>query len=76
MKPHQHPTFQTKLWAIIPAAGSGSRFSKTELKQYQLIDDKTVLEHTVDRLNGLLLDGILFGLSSLFSCNQCYMDSL
>ena len=26
-----------KLWAIIPAAGSGSRFSKTELKQYQTI---------------------------------------
>ena len=23
-----------KLWVILPAAGSGSRFSKTELKQY------------------------------------------
>ncbi|MDI3378944.1 MULTISPECIES: 2-C-methyl-D-erythritol 4-phosphate cytidylyltransferase [Acinetobacter] len=62
MKPHQHPTFQTKLWAIIPAAGSGSRFSKTELKQYQLIDGKTVLEHTVDRLNGLPLDGYVLAI--------------
>ena len=38
---------QTKLWAVIPAAGSGSRFSKTELKQYQYIQNTTVLEHTV-----------------------------
>ena len=44
-----------KLWAIIPAAGSGSRFSKTELKQYQTIFDKTVLEHTIARLNMSLI---------------------
>ena len=36
-----------KLWVILPAAGSGSRFSKTELKQYQMIQERTVLEHTV-----------------------------
>ena len=42
---------QTKLWAVVPAAGSGNRFSKTELKQYQSIQDHTVLEHTVNRLN-------------------------
>lgn len=46
-----------KLWAVIPAAGSGSRFSKTELKQYQVIQNKTVLEHTVERLNQLPLQG-------------------
>lgn len=46
-----------KLWAVIPAAGSGSRFSKTELKQYQVIQNKTVLEHTVQRLNKLPLQG-------------------
>ena len=44
-----------KLWAIIPAAGSGSRFSKTELKQYQMIQERTVLEHTVARLTGYVL---------------------
>jgi hypothetical protein len=28
---------------------------KTELKQYQTIQDRTVLEHTIDRLNALPL---------------------
>ncbi|WP_216937333.1 MULTISPECIES: 2-C-methyl-D-erythritol 4-phosphate cytidylyltransferase [unclassified Acinetobacter] len=46
-----------KLWVILPAAGSGSRFSKTELKQYQMIQERTVLEHTVSRLNQLPLTG-------------------
>ncbi|OTG66354.1 2-C-methyl-D-erythritol 4-phosphate cytidylyltransferase [Acinetobacter silvestris] len=51
-----------KLWAIIPAAGSGSRFSKTELKQYQIIQDKTVLEHTIQRLNVLPLAGYVLAI--------------
>ncbi|GAA5557617.1 2-C-methyl-D-erythritol 4-phosphate cytidylyltransferase [Acinetobacter schindleri] len=53
-----------KLWAIIPAAGSGSRFSKTELKQYQMIQERTVLEHTVARLNQLPLTGYVLAISS------------
>ncbi|QIO06063.1 2-C-methyl-D-erythritol 4-phosphate cytidylyltransferase [Acinetobacter shaoyimingii] len=53
-----------KLWAIIPAAGSGSRFSKTQLKQYQMIQDKTVLEHTVARLNQLPLSGYVLAISA------------
>lgn len=52
-----------KLWAIIPAAGSGSRFSKTELKQYQRIGHKTVLEHTIQRLNDLPLTGYVLAIS-------------
>ena len=55
--PHNH-----KLWAIIPAAGSGSRFSQTELKQYQMIGQKTVLEHTVLRLNQLPLQGYVLAI--------------
>src|SRR5690606_40564006 len=51
-----------KLWAIIPAAGSGSRFSKTELKQYQMIQEQTVLEHTVARLNQLPLAGYVLAI--------------
>lgn len=51
-----------KLWAIIPAAGSGSRFSKTELKQYQNIAGLTVLEHTVARLNQLPLTGYVLAI--------------
>lgn len=52
-----------KLWAIIPAAGSGRRFSQNELKQYQLIQDLTVLEHTVARLNQLPLAGYILAIS-------------
>lgn len=64
MKPTQiHLSLQNrKLWAIIPAAGSGSRFSKTALKQYQMIDTKTVLEHTVERLNYLPLAGYVLAI--------------
>ena len=53
-----------KIWAVIPAAGSGSRFSKTELKQYQMIQGKTVLEHTVSRLNDLPLSGYVLAISA------------
>ncbi|MFW1800202.1 2-C-methyl-D-erythritol 4-phosphate cytidylyltransferase [Acinetobacter nematophilus] len=51
-----------KIWAIVPAAGSGRRFSKTQLKQYQIIQDKTVLEHTIDRLNALPLAGYVLAI--------------
>ena len=61
LKPLQLPH---KLWAIIPAAGSGSRFSQTELKQYQMIGQKTVLEHTVSRLNQLPLQGYVLAIGS------------
>ncbi|UUM26669.1 2-C-methyl-D-erythritol 4-phosphate cytidylyltransferase [Acinetobacter colistiniresistens] len=53
---------QTRLWAVVPAAGSGSRFSQTELKQYQYIQDHTVLEHTVNRLNSLDLAGCVLAI--------------
>src|SRR5690554_5418608 len=53
-----------KLWAVIPAAGSGSRFSKSELKQYQMIQDHTVLEHTVARLNQLPLAGYVLAIGA------------
>ncbi|MEB3766306.1 2-C-methyl-D-erythritol 4-phosphate cytidylyltransferase [Acinetobacter sp. MD2] len=53
----------TKLWAIIPAAGSGRRFSATELKQYQPLLGKTVLEHSVERLNHLPLQGYVLAIA-------------
>lgn len=62
---HLHPPIsQTKLWAVIPAAGSGSRFSKTELKQYQYIQNTTVLEHTVRRINQLPLSGYVLAIGT------------
>ncbi|MEB3752964.1 2-C-methyl-D-erythritol 4-phosphate cytidylyltransferase [Acinetobacter sp. MD2(2019)] len=54
----------TKLWAIIPAAGSGHRFSATELKQYQTLFNQTVLEHSVERLNHLPLQGYVLAVRS------------
>lgn len=51
-----------KIWAIIPAAGSGSRFSKSELKQYQMIQNQTILQHTVERLNALPLSGYVLAI--------------
>lgn len=36
--------------AIVPAAGVGSRMKADRPKQYLLIDNKTVLEHTVEKL--------------------------
>ncbi len=37
-------------WAVVPAAGSGSRMRAEIPKQYLVINDRTVLEHTLARL--------------------------
>jgi 2-C-methyl-D-erythritol 4-phosphate cytidylyltransferase len=37
-------------WAIVPAAGSGSRMAADVPKQYLKINGKTILEHTIERL--------------------------
>lgn len=74
---HLHPQIpQTKLWAVIPAAGSGSRFSKTELKQYQYIQNTTVLEHTVRRISQLPLNGyvLAIGTQDTFAQTLAFQD--
>jgi len=38
----------TDFWVIIPAGGSGQRFSTSVAKQYCAIGEKCVLEHTLD----------------------------
>lgn len=40
-----------KIWVIIPAAGVGKRMQSEIPKQYLLLNDKTVLEHTLNRFN-------------------------
>ena len=57
---HQKP----KLWGVIPAAGSGQRYSKTDLKQYQKILGKTVLEHSVNALYQLPLSSCVIAIST------------
>lgn len=61
---HLSQQIPCKLWVILPAAGSGSRFSKTELKQYQTLQQRTVLEHTVARLNQLPLTGYVLAIGT------------
>ena len=39
-----------KIWALIPAAGIGKRVGSTIPKQYLQLADKTVLEHSIDKL--------------------------
>ena len=57
---HQKP----KLWGVIPAAGSGQRFSKTELKQYLKIAGQTVLQHSVNALYQLPLENCVIAISA------------
>lgn len=59
MKVQNPNLLRPKLWAIVPAAGSGRRFCASQLKQYQKIADKTVLEHSVSRLFHLPLAGLV-----------------
>ena len=39
-----------KVWAIVPAAGIGSRMQTDIPKQYLAINDKPVLQHSIERL--------------------------
>jgi 2-C-methyl-D-erythritol 4-phosphate cytidylyltransferase len=38
------------VWAVIPAAGSGSRMRGSKAKQYLAFQGKTIIEHCLDRL--------------------------
>ena len=38
----------SKYWVVIPAAGVGSRMGVDKPKQYISINNKTILEHTID----------------------------
>ncbi|MCI0505573.1 MAG: 2-C-methyl-D-erythritol 4-phosphate cytidylyltransferase [Gammaproteobacteria bacterium] len=52
-------------WAVIPAAGSGSRMATDVPKQYLQINGKTILEHTIERLLGHpKIDGIVVAIAA------------
>jgi 2-C-methyl-D-erythritol 4-phosphate cytidylyltransferase len=40
----------TSVWAVVPAAGIGSRMQADKPKQYLRLNDKPILEHTLHRL--------------------------
>jgi 2-C-methyl-D-erythritol 4-phosphate cytidylyltransferase len=47
---HQENQSSTRYFAVVPAAGSGSRMESEKPKQYLAIGDKTILEHTLQVL--------------------------
>ena len=54
---------KAKVWAILPAAGIGSRMAAQLPKQYLLLNDRPVIAHTLDRLvscDGI--DGVVVGI--------------
>lgn len=51
-------------WAVVPAAGSGSRMNSQVPKQYMVLAGKAVIEHALARLAAHpLIDGILVALA-------------
>ncbi|BAP54657.1 2-C-methyl-D-erythritol 4-phosphate cytidylyltransferase [Thioploca ingrica] len=46
-------------WAIVPAAGQGSRMGHTRPKQYLPLHGKPILQHTLERLNLPRIKGIV-----------------
>lgn len=38
------------VWALVPAAGIGSRMGESKPKQYLILNGKTILQHTIERL--------------------------
>lgn len=54
-----------KYWAVIPAAGVGSRMQSNIPKQYLTISDKTILEHTLDRfIQHTKISGVVVAIST------------
>lgn len=52
-------------WAVVPAAGTGSRMSADIPKQYLQIAGKTILEHTIERLiTHPKIDGVVVAVSA------------
>ncbi len=45
-----HLSTHSRYWAVIPAAGVGSRMGAAVPKQYLMLSGKTVLEHTLSRI--------------------------
>ena len=52
-------------WAVVPAAGSGSRMAADVPKQYLQINGKTILEYTIERLiTHPRIDGVVVAIAA------------
>lgn len=52
-----------RLWAVVPAAGSGRRFGGATPKQYLNLLNKPIMLHSIDRLFALPLAGCVIAIS-------------
>ncbi len=69
-----------RLWAVVPAAGSGRRFGGETPKQYLKLLDRPIMLHSIDRLFVLPLAGCVVAISSddrvAPTLNYAYPESL
>ncbi|MGH8549491.1 MAG: 2-C-methyl-D-erythritol 4-phosphate cytidylyltransferase [Methylococcales bacterium] len=62
-----------RIWALVPAAGTGKRMAADRPKQYLKLGERKVLEHTLERLLGSrVYSGIVVAISE----DDGYWDSL
>jgi 2-C-methyl-D-erythritol 4-phosphate cytidylyltransferase len=54
----------SRLWAVVPAAGSGRRFGGATPKQYLNLLNKPIMLHSIDRLFALPLAGCVIAISA------------
>lgn len=52
-----------RLWAVVPAAGSGRRFGGATPKQYLKIHNQSIMVHSINRLFALPLSGCVIAIS-------------
>ena len=52
-----------RLWAVVPAAGSGRRFGGTTPKQYLKLHHQPIMVHSINRLFALPLSGCVIAIS-------------
>jgi 2-C-methyl-D-erythritol 4-phosphate cytidylyltransferase len=52
-----------RLWAVVPAAGSGRRFGSETPKQYLMLQHQPIMLHSIDRLFALPLLGCVIAVS-------------
>lgn len=54
----------TRIWAVVPAGGSGSRMNATVPKQYLLLNGAPILHHTLNRLSQVeSIAGLVVGIA-------------
>lgn len=62
-----------QFWAVIPAAGIGSRMASDRPKQYLPLNNKTVIEHSVEKL---LANSQIAGVYVAIAEHDCYWTEL